>query len=139
MTIFYRLVPVRNPKTGARVARPVPVYRGRSDAEHFVQRVADGSTVGEADVAAVLVRAAQVMADELLRGAPVRLPQLGMFHLTLLYEPVEAERFDVRKHFKGVRVRFRPDPRFLARLQGLELKRPKPGRRRRRPEAPDAR
>lgn len=117
MTIPYRLVHFRHPRTGEKFARPVVFNRERADGRAFVRTACEKTTIGMGDALGTLAVLADQLAFDLRHGRRVHIPDLGLFHIVLLYEPADPAKFDQRKHIRGVRVRFRPDAALVQRLK----------------------
>lgn len=79
----------------------------------FCEEVSDGSTVGTADVKAVIDRMVYVLRRHMEDGESVEVGDLGTFSPTFGSDPVEeGERFDANKHIRDPKISFRAKPAF---------------------------
>lgn len=81
--------------------------------QRFCEEVSDGSTVGTADVKAVIDRMVHVLRRHMEDGESVEVGELGTFSPTFGSDPVEVgERFDAHKHIRNPKISFRAKPAF---------------------------
>lgn len=81
--------------------------------QRFCEEVSDGSTVGTADVKAVIDRMVYVLRRHMEDGESVEVGELGTFSPTFGSDPVmEGERFDAHKHIRDPKISFRAKPAF---------------------------
>lgn len=107
------------------------VDRGVLRDRRLLKQICDETSIGEGDVLSALSRGSRVTARALATGQRVLWPRLGYFRLTLLYVPVARSEFNPRRHIKGVRIRFHPDPELVEEVRRAAFHRAQAPRKRR--------
>ncbi|MDO4707118.1 MAG: hypothetical protein Q4A61_01675 [Porphyromonadaceae bacterium] len=91
--------------------------------KRFCEEIADGSTVGSADVKAVLDRMVTVLRRHMQDGESVDCGELGTFTPTFGSSGVpEGEDFTAKASIRDPKISFRPKPAFKA-LTGVRFER----------------
>lgn len=108
MSIPYWLVASRNPATGAEGFRPSVAVLHRVDPEEITKMVSLNTTVGPADVAAVLAQLSLTLRSCMENGWPVTLAGIGTFHVRIYGRQVEKPgEFLQQTHLERAAIRFR--------------------------------
>jgi len=123
MSILFKSVEKRNPLTP--LAPPKfyarAISRGTSDIDRLSALVADGSTVRQADVYAVIVGLVNAIQGEISQGRNVQLGKLGTFRVSLSSEGAEEESRATASQIRAVRIRYRPGKELQNLLKTLDF------------------
>lgn len=125
MAISYRITKLKNP---IKPDEPEKYYARETDTRRVdLDEVArnisrHSTTVGEADVRAVLTVLGDEIADLLEKGCSVHLGDLGSFRATLQSKGVESEKDVNSSIITGAKVRFSAGKKLEASLARAEFK-----------------
>jgi predicted histone-like DNA-binding protein len=128
MSVKYQLERSRNPRTGSIGYAARAIWTATSE-EDLIGRLADETSVGPGDIAAVVHRLGKVLAAELKAGRAVHLEGIGWFFVAIQSKlAASPDEFIPALNLEGVRVRFIPDPglRVLCKAMSLIMEGPRP-------------
>ena len=123
MTVKYKVIERGQPGVvggGDKKFYAKVVINGELTLEKLTKRIEQNSTVGGADIRAVLYSMVEVMQDGLEEGAIVRLGDLGSLRLSISSSGEETDK-DVSSHsIKGAKCIFTPGKALKHMLNNLE-------------------
>ena len=123
MTVKYKVIERGQPGVvggGDKKFYANTVTNGELTLEKLTKRIAQNSTVGGADIRAVLYSMVEVMQDGLEEGSIVRLGDLGSLRISISSTGEDAEK-DVTSHsIKSARCIFTPGNELKKMLKNLE-------------------
>lgn len=121
MSISYKAVPRKNPRSPEDPAKyyPAPVSRGTVKINEIAEQIARESTLGKAEIKAMLETLCEVSASFLAKGMTVRLGDFGIFSLSLKGSGTETPGELTADNIIRARVQYRPGKLMLNTLGDL--------------------
>ncbi len=121
MSIKFKVIPRKSPRdlTAPPKYYAIAVRDGLVDIDRLSALVADGSTVRQNDVYAVIIGLVNVITKELSQGRSVKLNKLGTFSIGLSSEGIEEEADFKSSDIKGAKLRYRPSTELKKMLTNL--------------------
>ncbi|WP_340201923.1 HU family DNA-binding protein [Ascidiimonas sp. W6] len=124
MSVTFKSVAKRNPQNFDETPKfyALAVASGNADIDRLSELVADGSTVRQNDVYAVIIGLVNAIQGELKNGRKVTLGKLGTFSLGVTSEGVEEEEKLSANQIKKARINYRPGAEIKDMLKTLRFK-----------------
>ena len=121
MSIKFKVIPRKNPQdlTANPKYYAIAIRDGLVDLDRLSELVADGSTVRQNDVYAVLIGLVNTIRGELAAGRSVKLNKLGTFSIGVSSEGLETEDEVNSSAIKDAKLRYRPSSELKKMLAGL--------------------
>jgi predicted histone-like DNA-binding protein len=121
MSIKFKAITRINPRDLAATPKhyATAISQGLVDIDRLSELVADGSTVRQNDVYAVLIGLVNTIQGELSAGRNVRLDKLGIFSIGLSSEGELTSKLVKSSSVKSAKIRYRPSAEMKKMLKGL--------------------
>ena len=121
MSIKFKVIPIRNPQnlTAAPKFYASASSDGLIDLDRLSEMIADGSTVRQNDVYAVLIGLVNIIQEILAAGLSVKLGKLGVFSIRLSSKGAETAAEVNAGFIKRARLSYRSSPELKKMLASL--------------------
>ena len=121
MSIKFKVIPRKNPQDLAATPKfyAIASSDGMVDIDRLSELVADGSTVRQNDIYAVIIGLVNAIQGELAQGRSVKLGKLGILSVGLSSEGLETEEEVNSSSIKAARLNYRSSRELKKMLAGL--------------------
>lgn len=121
MPVKFRVIQKKNPQDLAATPKnyAIAINGGTVDIDRLSELVADGSTVRQNDIYAVIIGLVNVIQGELKEGRNVNLGKLGTFAISLSSNPSDTPEEVNASNIKSAKVLYRPGKELKNMLKTL--------------------